>query len=188
MILEKINNETGAIIITGLSAAGKTTLATHLVKKMRTHHYPCFLLDACDMRKRRVLVSQGHDIASREKRLVQITDLADWIRSQGIIPVVAVIGQPLSIREIWKQQLTPYLEVYLKCSLDVCVKRDNKKLYQAALKGEEQSVIGVDIPFEEPASPDFVLESERYSSEALCEQLWDSLVKIKWFQNTRVPG
>ncbi len=168
----------GAIFLIGLSASGKTTLAHLLVQKMRDQNIPCFLMDGCEMNQQEILPKfRGHDIESRKQRAIYLIKLVNWIASQSIVPVVAVIGQPASARKAWREQIENYHEVYLKCDFDVCVNRDNKGLYQAALRGEKKSVIGLDIDFDEPESADLILDSTFLTPQELLDKLWNDLTK-----------
>ena len=164
----------------GYSGVGKTTLAKMLKKYMDEAGYKTFLFDADDMSKSEVLSKfDGMDIDSRYERAKQLTLLVNWIRKQDIIPIVSVIGQPEKARDYWRNKIDGYVEIYLKCSLDECIKRDNKKIYNSSSIDESnsQNVVGIDIEFEEPKYSDIVLNAEINSSNQLLKKLI-KLIKI----------
>ncbi|MBU0467682.1 MAG: adenylyl-sulfate kinase [Candidatus Omnitrophica bacterium] len=177
------DNNGGTIFLIGLSGAGKTTLAKLLVEKMQDLLYPCLLLDGCEMRAFNILGDcLGHDLESRKERMMNLTPIVEMVSAQGIVPIVAIIGQPPEARDYWRDNLSNYTEVYLHCGLKECVKRDNKHLYQDAFDHKMKDVIGVDLPFVEPKKSEIVLETSKFSPEELIEQLWSKLEELYWFK------
>ena len=100
-----------------------------------------------------------------------------------MLPIAAVIGQPTKARLLWSKKINNYTEIYLKCDIEVCKNRDNKKLYDTSLTDKKKSIIGLDIPFEEPKTADIVLNSEQLPPEALLDILWEYLKKLDWFKS-----
>jgi adenylylsulfate kinase-like enzyme len=174
----------GAIFIIGLSAAGKTTLADLLVKHLREQSLPCFLLDGCEMNERKILQEYaGHDLESRKNRGLQLINIINWIGKQHILPIAAVIGQPSEARIRWRKKICNYTEIYLKCDIEVCKNRDQKHLYESALHGENKSIVGVDLLFDEPKNSDLVLQSDQLSPGIMLDELLRYLKKLDWFKS-----
>ena len=88
-------------------------------------------------------------------------------------------SKPEKARDYWRNKIDGYVEIYLKCSLDECIKRDNKKIYNSSSIDESnsQNVVGIDIEFEEPKYSDIVLNAEINSSNQLLKKLI-KLIKI----------
>jgi len=148
-----------AFFFIGFSAAGKTTLAKLYKNYLDKKGYKTFLLDGNEMSDFKILNKyDGFDINSRLKRALDLTHLVNWIKSQGIIPIVAVIGQPLDARNDWRKNIDGYKQIFLKCSLNICKQRDNKNIY-INKNGSNKSIIGQDIKFDEPENSDLVLDS-----------------------------
>ena len=103
----------------------------------------------------------GHTIEGRRKNAVRISNLTKMLADQGINVIAAV----LSIFPEWqawnRENIADYAEVYMKASMETLKARDIKNLYEPALKGEIENVVGVDIPFPEPRSADLVIENDR---------------------------
>jgi adenylylsulfate kinase-like enzyme len=166
--------EIKTIWVIGLSGAGKTTLARLVIKKLQENGYPCVIIDGSEARD---LFDNklGFDPASRRKQTARIKNLALWAIGQKIIPVVALIHPFEDDRARCRSEIDGYCEVYLKCGLDECVRRDDKNVYAPAMEGRGKFVVGLDIPYDEPREAELVLESDKHAPAALLDRLWDAL-------------
>jgi adenylyl-sulfate kinase len=162
---------TASIWITGLSASGKSTLARLFTERLRENGKACVLLDGDEIRS--IFENKlGYDLASRRKQTSRVKNLVKLVSKSDVITVVAIIHPFDADRKMCRKEIPGYFEVFLSCDMKELIRRDKKKLYLPAIKGEKRHVIGVDIPFEEPTQPDLVLESDRCGPEELLEQLW----------------
>jgi len=160
--------------ITGLACSGKTTLARLIVTKLKNNGYPCFLIDGKETREKELHTNKlGFDPQSRREQTRRISNLVKWTISQDILPVVTIINPFEDDRVKIRREIPGYFEVYLKCNLDECAKRDKNNLYAPAIRGEKRFVVGVDIQFEEHKHSDLILESDKLHPEKLLELLWD---------------
>ncbi|WP_433262165.1 adenylyl-sulfate kinase [Micromonospora vinacea] len=145
------------IWLIGLSGAGKTTIGTRLAARLRADLPNLVYLDGDLLRE--VWGGVSHDVAGREVNAERLSKLCLMLDRQNIHVVAAV----LSIFPHWQQwnrrHLSHYFEVFLDVPMEVVVARDTKGLYRSAIDGETSDVVGVDIPFPEPAAPDLVLDS-----------------------------
>lgn len=145
--------------LTGLSGAGKTTLAVLLAEYLRSQGKQVVLLDGDVMRA--VLGDRaGHTAAERRVLAGQYGAMCRMISSQGVTVVCATISMFQDVRDWNRTHLTRYCEIYLRVSLEELIRRDQKGLYGRALKGEIENVIGINAPFEEPDSPDIILDND----------------------------
>ena len=146
------------IWIIGLSGTGKTTLATQVVQRIRDQNGKVVLLDG-DLIRTLFNNDVDHTIEGRRRNAERLSALSKYLADQGINVVAAV----LSIFPDWQRwnrdNIKNYNEVYLKSSMETLLRRDIKNLYARAIKGEIKNVVGVDIPFPEPESPDLVLDN-----------------------------
>lgn len=148
----------GSVVwVTGLSSAGKTTLCSALYKSLKPRHPQLVLLDGDVVRQ-----AFGNDLTHKEEDRVRqvrrLQGMSNVLARQGITVIVAVLySHPDLLR--WNRDTLPnYFEVYLKASLETVQERDNKGLYQAALNGDMPDVVGLDIPWYEPQSPDLTID------------------------------
>ncbi len=149
------------IWITGLSGAGKTTLATELVAQMKTLGQHVVMLDGDELRKVFGAVENNSRNHGREGRLalsMQYSQLCLLLAGQGLTVVIATISLFKEIHE-WNRKILPnYYEVYIKVPLDELLRRDTKGIYKRFESGELKNVAGLDLPIDEPKSADWVVE------------------------------
>lgn len=144
--------------LTGLSGSGKTTIGRLFYEYLKKQNANTVYLDGDILRE----IFGGQDGYSLEKRKELATSysrLCNMLSGQGIHVVCATISMFNDVRTWNRKNIQRYTEVYLKVDMDVLIKRDQKQLYSRAIKGEIANVMGVDIQFEEPISPDIVIEN-----------------------------
>ncbi|MBL95206.1 MAG: putative adenylyl-sulfate kinase [Alphaproteobacteria bacterium MarineAlpha3_Bin5] len=109
----------GSVWIMGLSAAGKSTLSSLLVNRLRENRYPCILIDGDQIRS--IFPERlGYDPESRRKQTQRVRAVAQWISSQGVLPIVAIIHPFEDDRRACRESIHNYFEVYLKCLTPTC--------------------------------------------------------------------
>lgn len=146
------------IWITGLSGAGKTSIASKVVQELRLRG-AAVLLDGDAVREIIADPSTGHDTASRLVNAYRICRMAQVLATQGLTVVVATMSLFHEIHAWNRRYLPGYFEVYLKVDLEVLRARDPKGLYSRSDYGDETHLAGIDIAYESPLSPDFVVEN-----------------------------
>ncbi len=152
------------IWITGLSGAGKTTIAREVVRLLRQRQYSVVMLDGDDVRRAIADPRVHHDRTSRLANAMRIARLAELIARQGIHVVVPTMSLFHEVHRWNRQHLPGYFEVYVKVSMETLRLRDPRGLYSRADRGAAKNVAGVDLDFDEPAKPDLVLENEATST------------------------
>ena len=168
----------GVIWIVGLSAAGKTTLASLVVPKLQQLGLPAILLDGDAMSE----VLGENSTHSREDRLrvgATYSRLCRLLTSQGVHVVVATVGMIHELHRWNRENLNHYLEVYLDVPIEELRRRDPKKIYERFFAGEITNVAGLDMEVEAPLAPHlhFVYDSNIETLD-LAKQIVDAyLVK-----------
>ena len=145
------------IWITGLSAAGKTTLATAVTKRLRETGRPVVMLDGDELREA-LAVTDTH---ARDSRLVlahKYSRLARMIARQGVTVVVGTVALFKEIHAWNRENLPGYFEVYLRVSIDELRRRDPKGIYRRYDAGEITDVAGLDLPVDEPSAPHLLID------------------------------
>ena len=158
---------TGQVIwITGLSGAGKTTVAEQLTLRIRCGGWQPILLDGDSLRDLFKNIELIHETYNREARIklaLQYAQICKVLSSQGFTVIIATISM---FREVyaWNRANFPkYFEVYLKVPLDELRLRDPKKIYQRYDAGELNNVAGLDLQIDEPLEPHVTLDFEKQS-------------------------
>lgn len=144
---------------TGLSGAGKTTIAKLFYDRLRNKKPNVVFLDGDVLREVFGNVA-GHTAEERKKIAKCYSRLCNILAEQGIDVVCATISMFHDCRRWNRDNILNYKEIYLKVPMEVLIERDSKSLYKRALKGEIQNVMGINIPVEEPEEPDVILEND----------------------------
>ena len=147
------------IWITGLSGAGKTTLAVELVKRLRSEGFQVIFLDGDELREVFGAASFNEKNHVREGRLtlaMQYAHLCRVLAGQGFTVVIATISLFREVHQWNRQNLPGYFEVYLKVPIEELRRRDSKGIYKKFDTGEIQNVAGLDLQVDEPAKPDLL--------------------------------
>jgi adenylylsulfate kinase len=139
--------------LTGLPSAGKTTLGRNIAKRMLDDGEAVEMLDG-DLIRSKICVDLGFSRKDREESLRRISFVADLLTRNGVNVVVAAISPYLSVRSEIREQLSPFLEVFVNAPLAVCEKRDVKGLYKRCRNHEISGLTGVDDIYEPPPSPE----------------------------------
>ena len=152
------------IWIIGLSGTGKTTLANEVVNRIRELKGKVVLLDG-DLIRDLFGNDVDHTIEGRKLNAERLSVLTKYLADQDINVVAAVLSIFPEWRRWNRENINSYAEVYVKSSMETLVRRDIKDLYERAIKGEIENVVGVDIPFPEPDNPELIIENNVYREE-----------------------
>lgn len=159
--------------ITGLAAAGKTTIARRVVATLRARGLATVHVDGDAMRE--VLGNDlGHHPADRLENAWRIARMCRYLQSEGVAVVCSTMSLYPSIWHANRASLDPYVEVYLRVPLEVVRARDPKGLYARAERGEAKNIVGLDLPFHEPDGAHLVLDNADAADLAPnCERIVD---------------
>ena len=128
--------QTFSIWIIGPSAVGKTTVSKIFYNQLKIKNDKLILIDGDQIRSL-YENNLGYDPISRSKNTHRYINLVKWLTKHEISSIVAVISPFEKDREFCRKEIKNYKQIYLNCSLDERIKRDKKKLYAPALKGEK---------------------------------------------------
>ena len=163
---ERFRQRSKTIWMTGLSGAGKTTIALGLEKELFSRGFFVKLLDGDDVR-----TGLNKDLtfspADRTENIRRIAEVNRLFVLSGIITVDCFISPTLEIRHMAREIIGPenFIEVFVKASLEVCEKRDVKGLYAKARAGLIKEFTGIDAPYEAPEHADLVLDTTSKTPE-----------------------
>ncbi len=167
---ERLKGHKGAVLwFTGLSGSGKSTLAHALDERLNRRGAHTYVLDGDNIRSG-LNSDLGFSAAEREENIRRIGEVARLFADAGILTITAFISPYRRDRDRARALLPAgrFIEIYVKCPLEVAESRDPKGLYKKARAGEIEQFTGVSDPYEEPRAPEITVDtSETGMEEAL---------------------
>jgi 3'-phosphoadenosine 5'-phosphosulfate synthase len=145
---------------TGLSGAGKSTIAEAITPRLNELGRRVEILDGDEVRTN-LSKGLGFSKEDRDTNIRRIGYVAQLLTRNGAIVITAAISPYRAIRDEVRSRIGNFVEVYAKCPLEALVARDVKGLYKKALAGEIKEFTGVSDPYEEPLHPEIVVETDR---------------------------
>jgi adenylyl-sulfate kinase len=156
---------------TGLSGAGKSTIATILEERLRSGGAKVEVLDG-DVVRTHLSKGLGFSKEDRDTNIRRIGFVARMLSRNGVIAIVAAISPYRAVRDEVRSGIANFIEVYVECPLEVLTARDVKGLYKRALAGEIQGFTGVSDPYEPPLHPDVIVHSSRETPAESAAKIW----------------
>ena len=170
---EQQNGHQGVVLwFTGLSGAGKSTVANALEQELVKRRVHSYLLDGDNVRHG-LCADLGFSEADRTENIRRVGAVAGLMLDAGLVVLSAFISPYRAQRQAIKDSLPAgkFLEIYIATSLDVCEQRDVKGLYQKARRGEISHFTGISDPYEAPEHADLIIDTAQQSLEQSVEQL-----------------
>jgi adenylyl-sulfate kinase len=150
---------------TGLSGSGKSTIARLLEKELRRREIKVEVLDG-DVVRTNLSKGLGFSKEDRDTNIRRIGFVCHILTRNGVCAIAAAISPYRAIRDENRALIGEnFIEIYVKCPLEVCQERDVKGLYKKAIAGEIKEFTGISDPYEEPQSPEIVCETDKESPE-----------------------
>lgn len=162
--LDNTNQKGFVLWFTGLSAAGKSTIADEVFKILKNKSIKIERLDG-DVVRENLTKGLGFSKEDRDENIKRIGFVADLLSHNGVGVVASFITPYKEQREKLKANVHNFIEVFVNTSIEICEKRDPKGLYKKARKGEIKMFTGISDPYEEPENADIVLKTQDNSVE-----------------------
>lgn len=169
------------IWFTGLPSSGKSTIARVLEKRFRQQGLKCELLDG-DVVRTNLSKGLGFSKEDRDANIKRIGFVCHLLTRNDVIAIAAAISPYRSVRDYNRRMIGNFVEVYVKCGLDECEKRDVKGLFKKARAGELKGFTGVDDPYEEPLEPEVVCDTEKETPEQSADRVIQTLEALGYLQ------
>ena len=161
---------------TGLSQAGKTTIADRICEVLKEKGLKVERLDG-DIVRQSLTKDLGFSKEDRDKNIERVTFVAKLLSRNGVIVLASFISPYKETREKIRKEVNNYIEIFCNCPLDICEKRDAKELYAKARKGEIENFTGISDPYEEPECPEIELKTNIESVEKCADKIIQYLEK-----------
>lgn len=169
----------GVLWLTGLSGAGKSTLAYALEERLFSLGVRSYVLDGDNIRHG-LNSGLGFSREDRKENIRRIAETAKLFVDAGIIVITAFISPYEEDRKFARERFSAdeFFEIFVKCPLSVCESRDPKGQYEKVRKGLIKNYTGIDSPYEAPAVPDLVLQTD-CSDITQCLTMLTDFIKLK---------
>jgi adenylyl-sulfate kinase len=175
--MKKYKKNKGLVIwLTGLPCSGKTTISKKLEKYFKDKNIPVQRLDGNVLRKT-ISSDLGFSKKDRDENIKRVAYLAKILAEKNINVIVAFVSPYRKIRNFARKICPNFIEVYVKCAIGECIKRDNKGEYRKALAGKIKNFTGIQDPYEEPKKAEVVLDTLSHSLKDNLNKLIRFIIK-----------
>jgi len=165
------------IWLTGIPGSGKTTLAIDLEKYYQKNSLPVEILDGDEIRKT-LSKDWGFSPEDRKEHNRRVIFVAQILSKNGVTTIIPLISPYRETRDFARKEIPNFVEVWVKTSVDECIKRDPKGLYKKALAGEIKNLTGLQAPYEEPQNAELILDTEKQNVEKSVEIILSTVKKL----------
>jgi len=160
---------------TGLPASGKTTVANLVKYELLNLGHKVEVLDGDDLRKK-LDPEIGFSPEDRAIHIRRVAYVSELLARNGVATLVCLVSPYIHTRQSAREMVGDrFIEVFVKCSLETCIRRDPKGLYKRALDGEIPNMTGIGDPYEEPPNPEVIVDTEKNSAEKNAEIVLEKL-------------
>jgi adenylylsulfate kinase len=174
---EKLFKQKGCVLwFTGLSGSGKSTISGAVQQILFENSHHAYVLDGDNIRHG-LNKDLGFSPEARVENIRRIGEVAKLFRHAGVIVLTAFISPYRKDRDIVRSILDEgrFLEIYVRADLETCKRRDPKGLYEKAIAGKIPEFTGISAPYEEPLSPELVIDTTAETVEQSAKRVMDLL-------------
>ncbi len=172
------DHKSGLVWFTGLSASGKSMIVHNLEKELFIQGIRTYVLDGDNVRHG-LNANLGFSREDRKENLRRIAEVSKLFADAGLLVLAAFISPYREDREYIRERFEGdnFFEIYVKCSVEECERRDPKGQYKKARAGIIKNYTGISAPYEEPEKPDIVIDTENFDLESSVAKVIELLEK-----------
>ena len=169
------------IWFTGLPCSGKTTIADRVAEVLREKGHKVERLDG-DIVRKGLTSDLGFSKEDRDENIKRVTFVAKLLTRNGVKVLATFVSPYIERRRKTREEIGEFMEVYVRCPVDECMKRDVKGMYRKALAGEITGFTGVDDPYEEPPNPELILDTDKETVEESVQKVLEKMKSLGYLQ------
>ena len=166
---------------TGLPCSGKSVVADRVAEMLKMRGLRVERLDG-DIVRQNLTRDLGYSKKDRDENIRRVTFVAKLLTRNGVAVLTSFISPYRELRAHARKEIGNFIEVYVKCPIEVCMKRDVKGMYQRALRGEIKEFTGVSDPYEEPLEPEIILETDKETLEECAAKVIEKLNDLGYLE------
>ena len=175
------------IWFTGLSGSGKSTLSEIIEQRLRARGRNVEILDG-DVVRTHLSKGLGFSKEDRDTNIKRIAFVCSLLTRNGVVCISAAIAPYRDARAWARQEIGNFVEIYVKCPLEVCRQRDVKGLYKLVDEGKMKNFTGVDDPYEAPEHPELVIETDKETIEESVARILSRLEELGYLEPASVTA
>jgi adenylyl-sulfate kinase len=164
---------------TGLSGAGKTTLARLVETELRNRGHKVEVLDG-DVVRTNLSKGLGFSKEDRDTNIRRIGFVCNLLTRNEVIAIAAAISPYRDVRDEVRRDIGAFVEVFVQCPIDVLAERDVKGLYKKALAGEIKNFTGIDDPYEAPLAPEVTVDTDKETPDESAARIIAKLEELQY--------
>jgi adenylylsulfate kinase len=164
---------------TGLPCCGKTTIADRAAVLLKQRGYTVERLDG-DIIRQGFTCDLGFSKEDRDENIRRITLIAKTLTQNRVVVLATFVSPYQEQRRNARKEIEQFVEVFVRCPVEICMKRDVKGMYQKAREGKIAHFTGVDDPYEEPEHPELILDTERETIEESVKKVLRKLEELRY--------
>ncbi len=169
------------IWFTGLSGSGKSTLSEVIEQRMKALGRNVEVLDG-DIVRTHLSKGLGFSREDRDTNIKRIGFVCNLLTRNGVICISAAIAPYRDARDWARKEIGNFVEVYVRCPIEVCRQRDVKGLYKLVDEGKIKNFTGVDDPYEEPLHPELIVETDKETVEESVARIFAKLTQLGYLE------
>jgi adenylylsulfate kinase len=162
---------------TGIPCCGKTTIADQVATLLKKKDYTVERLDG-DVVRQGLTSDLGFSKKDRDENIRRVTFVAKMLTRNNVVVLATFVSPYREQRRNARKEIERFVEVYVRCPVEICMKRDAKGMYRKALEGKIKHFTGVDDPYEEPEHPELILNTDTESIEESVKKVMHSIEEL----------
>ena len=175
----KFNEKGFTVWFTGLPCSGKSTIADRVAEILKKKGLKVERLDG-DIVRQHLTRDLGFSPEDRNENIRRVTFVAKLLTRNGVAVLSSFVSPYREIRKYAREEIGNFIEVYVKCPVEVCIDRDVKGMYKKAMAGEIKDFTGISAPYEEPENPELILETDKETPEESVEKVIKKLEELNY--------
>jgi len=167
-------NEGFCVWLTGLPSSGKSSIAKKLKNLLNENNINVEILESDELRK---ILTPNPTYSKEERQWFYnvLVYIAYILVKNGVNVIIDATGNKREFRDNARKKIRKFMEVYVKCPLEICIKRDRKGIYKLGFNGKSSTVPGLQDVYEEPLNPEVIVETDKYDSQYCAKIIFEKI-------------